>query len=142
MRSKEYESIMSEMRTDNDLKCFFAKKGPVAKKSVRIIVIGMTGAGKSSFINFCYVWGKGIARVQDITDTLIPTKFFPGRNDSDQTERLNAKNQSKSQTLSSKIYKFDLEFGENSYELYFMDTPGLGDTRGIEQDDKNVENIL
>lgn len=23
-----------------------------------------------------------------------------------------------------------------------MDTPGLGDTRGIEQDDKNVDNIL
>jgi hypothetical protein len=23
-----------------------------------------------------------------------------------------------------------------------MDTPGLGDTRGIEQDDKNIENIL
>jgi hypothetical protein len=23
-----------------------------------------------------------------------------------------------------------------------MDTPGLGDTRGIDQDDKNIDNIL
>jgi predicted GTPase len=45
-------------------------------------------------------------------------------------------------TQSSTIHKFDLSYGEHSYELYFMDTPGLGDTEGIEKDDANVENIL
>lgn len=55
------------MKTNNGLKCFTCPPNrPQHKVEVRIIVIGMTGAGKSSIINFFYEWSKGIVRVQDI----------------------------------------------------------------------------
>jgi len=109
-------------------------------KSVKSIVIGVTGAGKTSLVNLLYIWSKGITRIQEVDKVLIPTKYFPGEGKA-HTEA-DAKCQSKSQTQGCSIYEFNLVYESTVYNLQFMDTPGLGDVEGIEKDDEHVQNIL
>jgi len=45
-------------------------------------------------------------------------------------------------TQYSSNYYFELIHDQICYKLTFMDTPGLGDSRGLDQDDKNITNIL
>lgn len=76
--------------------------------------------------------------------TLIPTEFtvcdsdfneIKVRTGTDPNEQLDV---GRSSTQSCKVYPFTL--GDATIRL--IDTPGIGDTRGVEQDNKNFENIL
>jgi hypothetical protein len=58
------------------------------------------------------------------------------------TESNNTASQDQSQTQRSAVHRFQLETDHKIYNLAFMDTPGLGDVRGIQKDDENVINIL
>ena len=103
------------------------------------IVIGMTGAGKSSLINLFYLWSLGLNDLRDIKKVLIPTKYFEGTGENNE---INVADQGKSQTQKCSVYNFSLIFGNTRYELNFMDTPGLGDVEGIKKDDEHIEHIL
>jgi hypothetical protein len=47
----------------------------------------------------------------------------------------------KSQT--TKCYNYSFDHPDNpAYKFIFIDTPGLSDTNGVEQDDKNIEEII
>jgi len=109
-------------------------------KEITTIILGVTGAGKSSLINLFYVWSKGIKKVENIDEVLISTKFHQGKEG--KNVEINAKDQSKSQTMECTIYKFTMDYGSTRYILNFMDTPGLGDVDGIEKDDEHISKIL
>jgi len=115
------------------------KQEAMIEKTITAIVLGMTGAGKSSLINLFYAWSKNIQKVEDIKKVLIPTKYLPGIG---KHSEFSHTDQSKSQTKKCNIYKFDLVYESTIYHLQFMDTPGLGDVEGIKSDDDHVQNIL
>jgi GTP-binding protein EngB required for normal cell division len=124
------------------------------KKTLNILVLGETGVGKSTWIN-------GIANYMsfDTLDSamaapkpicLIPSKFkfyitalkgvdvtldrSHGKND--ENEVLSSDGQSATQE--PKTYQFETP----KFIINIIDTPGIGDVRGFEQDKENTRKIL
>ena len=117
------------------------------KRQLNILLLGETGIGKSTWINgfanyLTYRTFKE-ARKGKIK-CLIPTSFTLtndkheeieiklGEDANESTER------GQSATQLPKTYKFCV----NGIEMRIIDTPGIGDTRGIEKDKENFQNIL
>ncbi|XP_076266752.1 uncharacterized protein LOC143200242 isoform X2 [Rhynchophorus ferrugineus] len=129
-----------------DLKVDAAKP----KKDINILLLGETGVGKSTFINsvFNYLHYQDFAAAErQKLYVLIPSTFSMFDKDGNmQTIKIGAadKNESvvlgESATQDVKTYTFLIKNGQ--YQVRLIDTPGMGDTRGIEQDDLNCENIL
>jgi GTPase SAR1 family protein len=118
------------------------KDGGYTFEEIKLFVIGATGAGKSSLINLFYIWSKKL-RIEDLKDLqelLIKTSIFKG----DASAERNVENQGESQTDFPKEYTFEIEDNTNKikYRIRFLDTPGLGDTRGMDQDEKNLDGII
>jgi len=44
--------------------------------------------------------------------------------------------------VTSKVHRINYDFRNVSYEINIMDTPGMLDSQGIQQDDVNIMNIL
>jgi ribosome biogenesis GTPase A len=106
-----------------------------------ILVIGETGAGKSTFINITANYF--LHGTLDNLLIAVPNKFHKeinyGGHVQEHSERdYNA--ESESQTDKTTEYSF-LKL-DNAHKFIFIDTPGLGDTRGTQQDDLNVDKIL
>ena len=125
-----------------------SSKTTVGEKEINLLLLGVTGVGKSTFINGLVnhlhydklddALGKDLLYV-------IPTSFvmlnFEGEeqtisNGTDENEVF-AIGQSSTQTPR----KYEFRFGGDRI-LRIIDTPGIGDTRGIDQDKINVQNIL
>lgn len=122
------------------------------KQVVTLVCIGKSGAGKTTLINTLvnHIAGRGyydqrvIAITQQIGLTNPKTKElvkwtytcnleeFLNR----QSDRLGSG--TLSQTTKTDIYEIELD----DFTLKIIDTPGLADTAGIEQDEKNVELII
>ncbi|GBG82394.1 hypothetical protein CBR_g34770 [Chara braunii] len=117
-------------------------------KEINILLLGETGVGKSTFINAFanYLRFDQMRDAREDLIVLIPaqftvcgvddyrgTKVSIGRGDANEEQETG-----KSCTQSCKAYVFS--YGEHRIRL--IDTPGIGDTRGIEQDKKNFDNIL
>ncbi|EGG19047.1 hypothetical protein DFA_02290 [Cavenderia fasciculata] len=100
------------------------------------IVLGLTGVGKSTFINTLTNYFKNGSFPNDIKVS-IETKHLKSTEGLSSSE-LNIHDTTSSQTDECTIYKFNKD-GIN-YE--FIDTPGLSDTRGIEQDEININKII
>ncbi|XP_066142894.1 uncharacterized protein [Euwallacea fornicatus] len=121
------------------------------KKEINILLLGETGAGKSTFINsiFTYLQFEDFKKVEKepIFSVLIPASFSIedkngvmrtvkiGQSD-DVNENLTS---GASATRAVKTYIFYLKSG---VMVRLIDTPGMGDTRGINADEENCENIL
>ena len=71
---------------------------------------------------------------------MIKSKYLPGMENTE----ADVKDQGKSQTKHSSSYKFNVHDPKTKrrYEVTLMDTPGVGDVDGLEQDDQNLEDIL
>ena len=104
---------------------------------LNIVLLGSSGAGKSSLINLFYIWANEfqVGDLKKVNRVPIKTAIFDG---DDAFER-NIFNQKESCTQGSSTYSFSKK--NSSYNLRFMDTPGIGDTRGIAQDDENILDI-
>jgi len=117
---------------------------------VNILLLGETGVGKSTFINaianyLTYETMEDALKSGGNILALIPTSFaVTDENFKQHTVSVGDGNTNENQdagqsaTQSCKSYKFPFQGGV----IRLIDTPGIGDVRGIEQDKINMENIL
>ncbi|KAK0137269.1 Stonustoxin subunit alpha [Merluccius polli] len=92
-----------------------------AKPNRTIMVLGATGAGKSTLVNRMINYILGVTWEDRFRFKLV---------DED-----TAKSQAHSQTSEVTVYKLNHRDGfQIDYSLTIVDTPGFGDTRGIERD--------
>jgi GTP-binding protein EngB required for normal cell division len=119
-------------------------------KEINILLLGQTGVGKSTFINAFanYIVNDTLAEaVQDEMQVVIPSSFSHTDQETfkekmivigreDEHEKFSNEGQSNTQQCRSFVFPI----GQRN--LRFIDTPGIGDTRGLEQDTKNFHEIL
>ena len=105
----------------------------------KILLLGETGAGKSTVINMIanYFLGGSITNIK----VVIPTKHY------NITERAfqkhsesNLHDSTKSQTSQCSHYSFRNK--QDGREFTLIDTPGLSDTNGVEKDEENLQLIM
>jgi GTPase SAR1 family protein len=105
------------------------------KNTITMVLLGETGAGKSALINLFHFWSlESLDKQPKFKDaaghSIIPKQHEAGGS------------QSGSQTLKPSHYQFDLKFGERTYCFSILDTPGMGDIKGLKNDDDNILAIL
>ncbi|KAF5308239.1 hypothetical protein FQR65_LT06232 [Abscondita terminalis] len=118
-------------------------------REINILLLGETGVGKSTFINafINYVTFSTLSNALDENfESVIPSKFTI--TDENYEERIvqigKDHNESvevgASATQACRSYLYPLQ--GTGLKLRLIDTPGVGDTRGIDQDNINFENVL
>ena len=122
---------------------------------INILLLGESGVGKSTFINafINYLTFETLEEALSKTPVaLIPVSFLMTTGDNfaehpvklDIPDKLNNedfKHPGQSVTQRCRSYVFHLErYGEK--KLRIIDTPGFGDTRGLAQDDFNMQHSL
>ncbi|UJR32379.1 hypothetical protein I4U23_019841 [Adineta vaga] len=125
--------------------------------TITILLIGETGVGKSSFINAFanYLRFHTLDNAQSNQPlVLIPVSFIITVGDTfvERTVKFGDVNDSKNEdfnhpgqsvTQRCKSYEFEYQInGTVGKKIRIIDTPGFGDTRGIEQDDRNMKEIF
>lgn len=141
---------MSSPTDPEDLNTQLSNLAIDKKKDINILLLGSTGVGKSTFINSIanYLSFADLkTAVKEPPLVLIPSQFtVKDKNDKlqevsigndDNNESLNT---GESATQDVKTYVFPIWNGQLNVRI--IDTPGIGDTRGIEKDNENSENIL
>ncbi|CAF1038121.1 unnamed protein product [Didymodactylos carnosus] len=113
-----------------------------------ILLLGETGVGKSTFINALvnyFTYEKLDDAIDGHMISVIPSSFVMTDPETfEQTkikigEDLNEMDRpGQSATQSCRCYVFPI----GNRKLKIIDTPGVGDTRGIDEDKKNFKNIL
>lgn len=107
-----------------------------------ILLIGQTGSGKSTLLNLIANYlldgSFGPFPEQQNVRFLIPTKYSASTEVKYPHSEKNFGDQSQSQTKKAQTYTFDRQH----IRVRIIDTPGLGDTEGIKEDDKHLQNIL
>lgn len=121
------------------------------QKEINILLLSESGVGKSTFVNSLVnylqfnTFNDACKEIKHLR-CVIPTKFTVtddhfneksvefGSNDNESTAT------GVSATLKAKSYKMELP--ESNLVLRIIDTPGVGDTRGIEQDELNQKNMI
>ena len=132
---KKSEKIKHECTPGMDILAFPSKKvrvselkRPTQGKNLRkIIIMGETGTGKSTLLNAFVNFAAGI-EMED------PFRFKLVVDESGQSH-----DQTKSQT--TEISGYLIEDTELGFPLQIWDTPGFGDTSGVERDEKLKEQI-
>lgn len=123
-------------------------------QTMNILLLGETGVGKSTFINALanyFTYDSLTQAKSHEPKVIIPASFLLtegddhqqrminyGKIDSFNNENFNDTGQSVTEQCRS--YIFNLK--DNRGKLRIIDTPGFGDARGLEQDDRNMEHIL
>ena len=103
-------------------KCSIGQENPKAQEKV-LMVVGATGAGKSTLINGLANYIMGVDWKDDFRFKLIVDAYEAG------------KSQVKSQTRWITAYTIHQQEGSPlPYTLTIVDTPGFGDTDGLERD--------
>ncbi|KAF9998962.1 hypothetical protein BGZ65_005607, partial [Modicella reniformis] len=111
---------------------------------INILLLGETGVGKSTFINAFanYLQYPSLEIAESMPmKTLIQTSFeIEGRKvtvgEPDKNEKMT---DGQSSTQSCRSYVFPLN---DDFKIRWIDTPGIGDTRGVKQDRMNFEEIM
>ena len=125
------------------------------KEVINILLLGETGVGKSTFVNALanYLTFDTLKRAEkNQSVVLIPVSFLItvgdnfdehivkfGKGDDANNEDFDHPGQSVTQHC--RPYVFDLK-DDQSKKLRIIDTPGFGDTRGLDRDDYNMAHIL
>jgi len=132
----------NEPSTGNDKDSLLERKDELS--TLNVLVMGRSGAGKSTFINICF----NLARNLEFTDKRlfgIPAKFLDGNGElinfdcnipeyeQNIVEVVKEVGSSYTQFVSS--YKIKI----NGSTINLIDTPGFGDTRGPAQDKKKCQ---
>ena len=118
------------------LKSVFSKQPSgdrVTNMPYNLLLIGETGSGKTSFLNLLCNFNEVL---QYGFDQAISQKRLRRFNDH-QKEDLEAL-EMQSKTGQTSHYTIEID----GFKLGIIDTPGFGDTRGIDHDKKNFKNIV
>lgn len=108
--------------------------------SHRFVIIGETGCGKSTFINTMtsFFLDGTLANPR----ICIPNKYYDSTENYDDSER-DILDNSKAQTNEVTEYLFESKDGRRILQqIILMDTPGINDDRGLDQDDINLDKII
>ncbi|CAE6518255.1 unnamed protein product [Rhizoctonia solani] len=97
---------------------------PQKKNVITVLLIGETGSGKTSFMSLLLNLFEGNGPFE------LKEKHF--------VDAQSGLDRSQSQTTEARIYSFTTTDG---VKVEILDTPGLADTRGIEEDKKHKERI-
>ncbi|XP_033934314.1 uncharacterized protein [Pseudochaenichthys georgianus] len=117
-----------EINVDGCRRFKFGKESQPSQSNRTIMVLGETGAGKSTLINGMINYILGVEWKDAYRFKLV---------DEDQL-----KSQTKSQTSKVTVYQINHQEGfKIPFSLTIIDTPGFGDTRGIERDKEITEQI-
>ena len=138
-------------------KVFPLKETVRDEKIMNVLLLGQTDVGKSTFINSLanYLQFNTFEEANSHqTTVLIPTSFVLDNNsnserqqvkydglDTFSTEDHDHSGQSVTQHCRSYIFTI-LDDQKKERKLRLIDTPGYGDIRGLEQDEKNLREIL
>ncbi|XP_045203650.2 uncharacterized protein LOC123556762 [Mercenaria mercenaria] len=102
-------------------------------KSKTILLVGATGTGKSTLVDGIVNYVLGVNWDDPFRFTVI---------DLETEEKDRENNQALSQTEWITCYTLNPEKGSRlNYQLHIIDTPGFGDTRGLNRDQEIVEQI-
>lgn len=143
--------ITSRVVNPSPNESFSRRSIPSTENSINVLLLGESGVGKSTFINAFanYLSGDTFEQAQSKKPTLLlPVSFrlTVGDQFEERTISLGEKhsneihNQSgQSVTQQCRSYYFSIS---TQTRIQFIDTPGMGDPRGSEQDDSNIEHII
>ncbi len=106
----------------------------------KVLVIGETGSGKSTFINYLTNYFRG-GSLQNVK-VAIPSKFRPTITEQFSHCENNLRDTTQSKTDMCNQYIFVDNASPAQRQYLFLDTPGLSDTRGAEQDNINMNKII
>ncbi|ELU38679.1 AIG1 domain-containing protein [Rhizoctonia solani AG-1 IA] len=100
-------------------------KLPEDKNSITIVMVGETGCGKTAFMSLLQnlFQGRSALELEDLHDKTTDSNL----------------KKSCSQTEKAKLYELKTPGGE--FTIRMLDTPGLGDSRGLDQDKVNQKEI-
>ncbi len=120
----------------------------VKVKEINILLLGETGAGKSTTINALANYMK-YPSFTDASDEefldLIPCKFTLGDDDGNMIPICSSKVDPNERMVSGKSSTKDPKpylFKHKNCQVRLIDTPGIGDTDGIDTDMENLDKIL
>ncbi|XP_028408705.1 uncharacterized protein LOC114531265 [Dendronephthya gigantea] len=117
-------------------------------QEMNILILGETGVGKSTWINgivnYLSFTDLNEAREADNLLVLIPSQFLFTKDGKSVEVKIGEISENEvlqpghSSTQETRSYLFHV----GDLKIRLIDTPGIGDSRGIEQDRKNFDNIL
>ncbi|CAF2089667.1 unnamed protein product [Rotaria magnacalcarata] len=120
------------------------------ERDINLLLLGPTGVGKTTFINAFanYIVNDTLEEaVKDEIQAIIPSSFSFTLPDSFDEKSIHFGDKNEQETLGDRIESntqlcrsFVFPIGERN--LRMIDTPGVGDTRGFEQDKRNFQEIL
>lgn len=114
----------------------FGLAKPILSKPIHsCLFFGETGCGKSTCVNMLTNYFRG-GNIDNI-HLSIPTCFLKQTETCKNTEK-NVINRTIAQTTVATEYPFETE----DFIFKIIDTPGLNDTSGHDQDEENIQNIL
>uniref|UniRef100_A0A8C9Z2B8 AIG1-type G domain-containing protein n=1 Tax=Sander lucioperca TaxID=283035 RepID=A0A8C9Z2B8_SANLU len=125
-------SVYKLTLTEEDMNISGCRRFSFGKESTRqnhtIMLFGVTGSGKSTLINAMINYIVGVKWKDNFRFKLL---------DEDQS-----RSQAESQTSEVTVYKINHQDGfKINYSLTIVDTPGFGDTGGIERDEEIIEHL-
>ncbi|XP_072298909.1 uncharacterized protein [Eucyclogobius newberryi] len=132
IRSGSYPPLFKLPLTQEDIDIDGCRMYSLGRESTRqnrtVMVMGATGSGKSTLINAIVNYITGVERKDNFRFKLVHEDP--------------SKSQAESQTCDVSVYKLHFQEGFRiPFSLTLVDTPGFGDTRGIQRDEEITEQI-